>query len=836
MQTLQTAFKIRILSCGAPKCQESRTHDDLPRAREPPTPRYQPRMGEGRRSANLADNERDQELTHEHIDTEQGVALHETCHQVPDGYWQRQGRDGEKAVQNKPEPRVLFQSPSEGDRGQGRRGGEEGEESREIGELFEGLVSGRLVDDYDCVTGVQEGHGGAVVKGRGSGCGRGSRGAEHGSARNRNRERDDIVLDTSSRATRSLQEGEEDDDDSLSFLSPSRQERDYSEIVLASCTPTSPVQQTLSLSLSLCLSSIYFCTICPFLVFPAIHAIIICSSHRLPPLILPSSSPLSPSALSWVYQAVDTLSGAYIESGHEPKTPKTRPRKQPVSSNVRGRETGTGSHGLDSLHQVADRDAANRRSAQGGLSNRRGEANCGDSHERNTLASPTDDVAHNAPELNAFVPTTSQSHMSSAASLDMSPVTTHSFSSTCTLTSSSSSFSATSVGASPTIPQAVTPVRSRLQALGFPTSALRGRLDFSKSPAPFSTPPTKKISFHLSPKEKVAVEVGGVLSADGLVGNADSGQKEVGSGEEEDWEADAQIAAECLGTPRTPRGRRGIMCQMAEEGFKTAVKQAVHSSAGFMTPLTPKRTARNPATAPITIPKTPMSAVAFRRRRAELVQQVVCELNGTVFEGCLPADLEICWSNLFSKTAGMTKFRMLKPVAGDALDVSHDDGQVASVASDARPPLRAAWKEHRSRDESGDGGRQQMRGRRGEGGTGDTGLEGAEILTASIELSSKIVDNADRLRCTLAHELCHVAQWVVNREAKPPHGDAFRLWANRVEEYDPSLKVSPAFLRASLSPTPSPSPPPTLRPLLPSPRSIVHALTHANAGDDMPHV
>jgi hypothetical protein len=67
-------------------------------------------------------------------------------------------------------------------------------------------------------------------------------------------------------------------------------------------------------------------------------------------------------------------------------------------------------------------------------------------------------------------------------------------------------------------------------------------------------------------------------------------------------------------------------------------------------------------------------------------------------------------------------------------------------------------------------------------GVGAGGWEDAEILTASVELSSKIVDNEHRLRSTLAHELCHVAQWVVNREAKPAHGEAFREWADRVCE------------------------------------------------------
>ena len=42
--------------------------------------------------------------------------------------------------------------------------------------------------------------------------------------------------------------------------------------------------------------------------------------------------------------------------------------------------------------------------------------------------------------------------------------------------------------------------------------------------------------------------------------------------------------------------------------------------------------------------------------------------------------------------------------------------------------------------------------------------------TARVELSSKVVDCVDRLRRTLAHELCHVAAWLVDHVSKPPHG------------------------------------------------------------------
>lgn len=50
---------------------------------------------------------------------------------------------------------------------------------------------------------------------------------------------------------------------------------------------------------------------------------------------------------------------------------------------------------------------------------------------------------------------------------------------------------------------------------------------------------------------------------------------------------------------------------------------------------------------------------------------------------------------------------------------------------------------------------------------------------ARIELSDKVVDSLTRLRSTLLHELCHVAAWVVDHTAKPPHGPCFKHWADR---------------------------------------------------------
>ena len=38
----------------------------------------------------------------------------------------------------------------------------------------------------------------------------------------------------------------------------------------------------------------------------------------------------------------------------------------------------------------------------------------------------------------------------------------------------------------------------------------------------------------------------------------------------------------------------------------------------------------------------------------------------------------------------------------------------------------------------------------------------------------KVLDSRERLEATLAHELCHAAAWLLDRTAKPPHGQVPR--------------------------------------------------------------
>lgn len=64
---------------------------------------------------------------------------------------------------------------------------------------------------------------------------------------------------------------------------------------------------------------------------------------------------------------------------------------------------------------------------------------------------------------------------------------------------------------------------------------------------------------------------------------------------------------------------------------------------------------------------------------------------------------------------------------------------------------------------------------------------------ASIELAEKIIDRPERLVSTLAHEFCHLANFMVSGVRDQPHGSSFQQWGRKVTGW---LK-SPAARRAA---------------------------------------
>lgn len=56
---------------------------------------------------------------------------------------------------------------------------------------------------------------------------------------------------------------------------------------------------------------------------------------------------------------------------------------------------------------------------------------------------------------------------------------------------------------------------------------------------------------------------------------------------------------------------------------------------------------------------------------------------------------------------------------------------------------------------------------------------------AEIELSEKVLSTAERLRCTLIHELCHAAAWIY--DGASGHGSIWQKWCNRVAQILPDI-------------------------------------------------
>ncbi|KAF3763797.1 hypothetical protein M406DRAFT_262431 [Cryphonectria parasitica EP155] len=53
---------------------------------------------------------------------------------------------------------------------------------------------------------------------------------------------------------------------------------------------------------------------------------------------------------------------------------------------------------------------------------------------------------------------------------------------------------------------------------------------------------------------------------------------------------------------------------------------------------------------------------------------------------------------------------------------------------------------------------------------------------ASIELSTKVIDDSHRLLNVIAHEFCHLANFMISGVTKNPHGREFKAWAAKVTE------------------------------------------------------
>lgn len=115
----------------------------------------------------------------------------------------------------------------------------------------------------------------------------------------------------------------------------------------------------------------------------------------------------------------------------------------------------------------------------------------------------------------------------------------------------------------------------------------------------------------------------------------------------------------------------------------------------------------------------------------------------------------------------------------NVLDEAVSGGQVLKLAEEAggvritwsktllKTAGRAHWKRDRSSLSSSSSGQTSTR----------TGKH-----QATIELAERVIDNDDRLINTLAHEYCHLANFMVSNIHDNPHGASFKQWGRRCEQ------------------------------------------------------
>ncbi|EAW06871.1 SprT family zinc-dependent metalloprotease [Aspergillus clavatus NRRL 1] len=74
----------------------------------------------------------------------------------------------------------------------------------------------------------------------------------------------------------------------------------------------------------------------------------------------------------------------------------------------------------------------------------------------------------------------------------------------------------------------------------------------------------------------------------------------------------------------------------------------------------------------------------------------------------------------------------------------------------------------------------------------DSGSEPSTLTKqhATIELAERIIDNEHRLLNTLAHEYCHLANYMISNVHNNPHGASFKQWGRRCKE---ALKDHPVY-------------------------------------------
>jgi len=119
----------------------------------------------------------------------------------------------------------------------------------------------------------------------------------------------------------------------------------------------------------------------------------------------------------------------------------------------------------------------------------------------------------------------------------------------------------------------------------------------------------------------------------------------------------------------------------------------------------------------------------FSKTKDELLQRLFLMFNKEAFDNQLPSDMLLLWNTRLTRSAGVCVQRKIR-LNGQAI----------------------------------------------------------EERISKIELSSKVIDSADRLRDTLIHEMCHAAAWIKSG-VRDGHGAFWKAWAEKAMVALPELPI-----------------------------------------------
>ena len=140
----------------------------------------------------------------------------------------------------------------------------------------------------------------------------------------------------------------------------------------------------------------------------------------------------------------------------------------------------------------------------------------------------------------------------------------------------------------------------------------------------------------------------------------------------------------------------------------------------------------------------------FQKAKHDLAEKFLIELDNAITNGELgqlaaaTGGVRIDWTNKLNTTAGRANWRRetLRPKASTTIVIEDDDDSTASAAN-RRSTVPATRVLHH----------------------------------ASIELAEKVIDDEHRLLNVIAHEFCHLANFMVSGITGNPHGKEFKAWA-----------------------------------------------------------